>query len=723
MAAESSLPSGFGTRPWLVQVTRRERQTFVDSSDGSSHATVVPEVQGKTCLGCIHNGDWLLMLDESTFECFLLHLSDNDDPSKKIPLPPLDETLEWIDTCALLGASPADPDCTVVVAIAREVGDTVEMFLLHCRPGDGHWTRLDSPDLSFPNLMISHRAEIYYFGASETLLVIGGDGDGTVRARPIGTLGGTKEHLDREAMYYVVESSGDLFVLVTEKEAMYYVVESSGDLFVVVTEKFGIFLDDSTVTSIAVYRVDLESMMWRRVHNIGHDRAFLVSGHYGFSVPLAPRAGGLVPQGNCVYLVLSSCDCERLYKFCLNDMIMSFCQILPQPTKPWRRAFWAVPPSPAVVKETELFYSDPLAATSCNTRPWHDLPLELLELVVSKLSMVDRLRFPVVCKSWNMVSNPVEQAKVWPWLMHYSGRDGVCKLFDPLRCLEYTISVETFLTSEIEGEHDRHIFRSSKDGWVAVSTAVEIDDIYIINPFTGDIVEVAMLERKYHFMGMSWSSIDPTSPDCVFFGVDSSHDGKAVGVLTCRHNENDWTEQHLEYYEGAPFPVAYANPVFFHDKFYCLSRMGNLGTLDPTSDTWTILEKPKPIHMEMKFFGDDHEGREFCYLVEVGGELVCVFVRNANEPPRVFKLNEEEMAWMEVQDIGGSTLFLDFRASYSMVSPEAGHGNKIYFPRYSEDGKQMAFYDMEAKVYQPSFYGLKQPLHCVWVVPNLRAHI
>jgi hypothetical protein len=716
MAAESSLPSGFGTRPWLVQGTRGgERQTFVDSSDGSSHAMAVPEMQGKTCLGCIHNGDWLLMLDESTFECFLLHLSD-DDPSKKIPLPPLEETLECIETCALIGASPADPDCAVVVAIARDVGYEVERFLLHCRPGDGHWTRLESPDLSFPNLMISHRGEIYYFGASQTLLVIGGDGNGSVRARLIGTLGGARERLDRDAMYYVVESSGDLFVLVTEK--------------------FDIFLDDSTVTSIALYRVDIESMMWTRVHNIGRDRAFLVSGHYGFSVPVGPMSGGLLPQGNCVYLVLSSCDCERLYKFCLDDMTMSFCQILPQPTKPWCRAFWAVPPSTTVVKEKKLLLcSDRLAPKveeDCesipsleeeDTRPWHELPLKLLEMVVSKVSLVDRLRFPAVCKSWSMVSNPVEHAKVWPWLMHCSGRDGVCKLFDPLRCQEYTIRVETFETSEIEGQHDRHIFRSSKDGWVAVSTAVEIDDIYIINPFTKEIVEVAMLERRYHFMGMSWSSIDPTSPDCVFFGVCSRHDGKAVGVLTCRQNEDDWTQQHLEYYEGAPFAVAHANPVLFNGKFYCLSRMGNLGTLDPTNDTWKILEKPKPIQMEMEFFGDDHEGREFCYLVEVGGELVSVFVRNANEPPRVFKLNEQEMAWAEVQDIGGSTLFLDYRASYSVVSPEAGHGNKIYFPRYSEDGKQAAFYDMDTKVYHPSFYGLKQPLQCVWVVPNLRAHI
>jgi hypothetical protein len=55
-------------------------------------------MQGKTCLGCIHNGDWLVVLDESTAECFLLRLSDDDKPFKKIPLPPLHEPMASIQT-------------------------------------------------------------------------------------------------------------------------------------------------------------------------------------------------------------------------------------------------------------------------------------------------------------------------------------------------------------------------------------------------------------------------------------------------------------------------------------------------------------------------------------------------------------------------------------------------------------------------------------------------
>ncbi|KAG8087496.1 hypothetical protein GUJ93_ZPchr0010g9705 [Zizania palustris] len=71
------------------------------------------------------------------------------------------------------------------------------------------------------------------------------------------------------------------------------------------------------------------------------------------------------------------------------------------------------------------------------------------------------------------------------------------------------------------------------------------------------------------------------------------------------------------------------NPVMFCGEFYCLGRKGNLGVFDPTSDTWRILDKPEPIHAEMDLLQDDHRGREFCYLVDMEGELVSVFLHQA----------------------------------------------------------------------------------------------
>ncbi|CAL4999066.1 unnamed protein product [Urochloa decumbens] len=614
------------------------------------------------------------MLDESTCECFLLSLNAAGATRRhrnKMSLPPLREPLEFIAMCAVL-ESPGHPDCTVFVSSTAEAG---EPFLLHSRPGDPEWTKLSSPiddGVTFSSEMINYRGKVYSLCSPSTHIIMIDLVEGVVRVRQMGT----------------IEYEEDI----ARTGCCAHLVESRGDLFAVWTQELGLFGHDGVLTDITVYRLDIsdddfESMVWRTVESIGGDRAFLLSGGYGFSC--AVRGGQM--EGNCVYLVWSCCDCERLYKFCLDDMTTSFRQVS-QPNDPENQ-----------VQPTSW-------------PPWHDLPLELLELVVSNLSLVDRLRFPAVCKSWSKVSYPVEQAKVWPWLMHCSKQDGICKMFDPLRGKEYTLQVETFETI------GHHIFRSSKDGWVVVSGGSEDDEIFIINPFTGDIVEdPPIFDDHYNYYGISFSSM-PVSPDCLFFGITGSNSGVFVAVHTWKHGEDRWNEHEFEY-QVSPFPVACNNPVLFHGMFYCLGRKGNLGVFDlgskDTKSAWKILDKPEPIHAEMDLFDHDHEGREFCYLVELKGELISVFMRNAAEPPRVFKLDETKMAWIEVEDISGAALFLDIRASYVVASPEGGHGNKIFFPRYSEDGKQAVFYDMETKMYYPSFYGHRQPLKCVWIVPSL----
>ncbi|PUZ51726.1 hypothetical protein GQ55_6G211900 [Panicum hallii var. hallii] len=256
-------------------------------------------------------------------------------------------------------------------------------------------------------------------------------------------------------------------------------------------------------------------------------------------------------------------------------------------------------------------------------------------------------------------------------------------------------------------------------GWVVASAEVHGEDVVIINPFTQDVVEPSALDSIcYRFQGVTFSSSAPTSPECVVFGTCSSHSGKYATVETWQPGEDAWSRLRLELEE--PFHVAYNNPIYFRGEFYCLGRKGSLAVFSPSNKTWRALDKPEPIYTELNVFDDDHDGAKFCYLVELAGDLVSVFMRNAEEPPRVFKLDRTKMAWAGVEDIGGAALFLDYRALFGVVSPGAGNGKKIFFPRYSEDGKQAAFYDLETKMYHPAFYGLKQPMNCVWVVPNLK---
>jgi hypothetical protein len=63
----------FGEKPWLIRF--RGTTLLLNPFDGSSLDVDLPAVEGSTttCLRC--SGDWSLMLDEETKDCFLLDLA------------------------------------------------------------------------------------------------------------------------------------------------------------------------------------------------------------------------------------------------------------------------------------------------------------------------------------------------------------------------------------------------------------------------------------------------------------------------------------------------------------------------------------------------------------------------------------------------------------------------------------------------------------------------
>ena len=315
---KSLLPSGFGMRPTLIQAhgSRKQTQTIVDVLDRSSHEVMIPEMQSKICLGSVYDGSWLLMLDEDTRECFLLSFTGSGRRRSKISLPPL-RLRPASDyrgaTCGVLGSPPAN--FTVVLTSDRE-SEGEQWFRLCCRPGDEEWTDLmaDGNRLVWtPGSSVSHAGKLYS-GNLEVMDSIGGGA--VVRCQSLDT-GGEVEGMYGMTVRHLVVSDRDIFRVIVEYLGRHH---------------------DGSLTRILVHRLDLSSLVWTTVESIGSDRVFLLSSDCGLST----SAASAQLQGNCIYLVWSSCDCERLYKFCLDDMTKSFHQILPQPTTPCSRAYWVV---------------------------------------------------------------------------------------------------------------------------------------------------------------------------------------------------------------------------------------------------------------------------------------------------------------------------------------------------------------------------------------------
>jgi hypothetical protein len=349
------------------------------------------------------------------------------------------------------------------------------------------------------------------------------------------------------------------------------------------------------------------------------------------------------------------------------------------------------------------------------SRKWDELPVEMVELLLTRLSLVDCLRLPSVCKAWSQASSSLEKRNDWPWLMHLPNlKYRQCKFFDPFYCKEYTIKCDELAAS------DHLALRFSKNGWVVVTEGNQ--RVFLLNPFTAQIFNLPALTsldfilptlEDYIFDGISFTSV-PTSPDFIVYGFFFQVCGKFVSISMWRPGEEEWTT--IEFVPYVPFLPSFNNPVLFRGEFYCLGRKGELGVFNPELETWTVLSNPEPVYLVEPHYGD-----EYCYLMELNGDLISVFgTDDTQKAIRAFKLDQSKMVWRKLEDLGDMTLFVDRRNSIAIRSPEKKYANRIYITRWEGvDSKKGIFYSMEDHKYYPSVHSMEEPVTCVWMEPNL----
>ncbi|KAK3128095.1 hypothetical protein QOZ80_7AG0582520 [Eleusine coracana subsp. coracana] len=343
--------------------------------------------------------------------------------------------------------------------------------------------------------------------------------------------------------------------------------------------------------------------------------------------------------------------------------------------------------------------------------PWPRLPVELLELLVPRLSFVDYMHMRAVCKGWSLISKPIQDAKKHPMLMNVCGTSGgMCRLFDPMVGKQYISKDVMFSCDNWQSLH------FSKHGWVLSTKGKRW--IHAVNPFTGEVCKLPKMCRQI-FNGISFSSV-PKSPDSVVFAIHKQTWQGSVDVMLWRAGDKFWTKEELPC--ETPFSMTYSNPVFFENEFYCLGVHGNLGVFNPDDMTWRILDKPEPIRSEAHDYGD-----RFCNLVEFKGDLLAVFRPYDAKPIEVYKLDRSQMSWTEVLRLDDAILFLDNWNATIKTSLEYGCCNRIYLPvlgyNEAEDHKVSVYYDLEDGKYKPGFYGLTEPINSIWVELNFYVHM
>ncbi|KAE9612380.1 putative F-box domain-containing protein [Lupinus albus] len=80
---------------------------------------------------------------------------------------------------------------------------------------------------------------------------------------------------------------------------------------------------------------------------------------------------------------------------------------------------------------------------------WSDLPVELLELIFSRLTLDNNIRASAVCKSWNSVATAVRVLNQSPWLMYFPKFGDCYDFYDPVQRNTYSLQLPELSGSRV----------------------------------------------------------------------------------------------------------------------------------------------------------------------------------------------------------------------------------------------------------------------------------
>ncbi|KAL6657318.1 hypothetical protein ACP70R_005098 [Stipagrostis hirtigluma subsp. patula] len=689
-----------GSKPLLIRFNGDDEHkppTIVDPFDGGGgrEETLESEIlQGKQCLACLQ-GEWLLMFDEGTSECFLLSLAS----MSKISLPPLLTSVEPLSRCAL-SSSPALPGCTVMFSTF------LENYLVYCKPGDEEWWQLtDETDDTYSSIIgdiVCSHGRMYVSNDMSKFITI----DVTVPSD-------YEPPIDRRGIPHPATMRWRCEERLVESD--------DGGVFLLQLYIHGFY--ESDLIDMDIHRLDASLDAWNKVEDIG-DRAIFVARN---CVVLSPASRAGIRPG-CVHYLHTSCrDGVRLYTIRLDDRTTSF-RLLPFSSDD--TMYWVIPPS----FKKELGGPLGIVSGEANDKiikltfdedeeqviaPWSSLPVDMVEELVPRISVFDYLNLRKVCKRWSSISKPIQYSKRYPpypmLLSICSSSAGVLKLFDPIVEKEYTVKNSSLVPHKDYFE----MLLFAKHGWVLVIRGNKY--MFATNPFTGEMFELPEIPLLgEQFDGIAFSST-PKSPDCVVCAINKDRNpghNNCLYVMMWRAGDERWTEMKID--DDAQFRTAYSNPVFYHGEFYCLGTRGNLGVFNPDNMTWRVLDKPDPV-----LDGDPMPGDQYCHLLEFRDDLIAIFRRHDDRPIDLYRLDKSQMAWAKVERLDNEVIFVDNWNAIMMTAPRDGCCNRVYMPKpggYSEAGKadRSSFYDLKSGKYYPGYYGLTERMSSIWIEPSFR---
>ncbi|XXG42949.1 hypothetical protein AAC387_Pa01g3098 [Persea americana] len=305
---------------------------------------------------------------------------------------------------------------------------------------------------------------------------------------------------------------------------------------------------------------------------------------------------------------------------------------------------------------------------------WSNLLQCLLELILERLILHDRLRFGSVCHSWRIAQAqclhpPVSQL---PSLVFRRGSSTE-------RSIEFFSLTEKkiYKMPVPKCETPMRLLHcvSSSHGWLLFTSTNKNEAGFLFNPF---------IKKCVHLPSTETSLFDL---DCIFFSTPTDPDGVFHIMKGCRRfmlcslkDPSQWS-----IFDQSGQEDFVSNTIFCNGKLYALKDDWTLAIIDPLFPhdiTNVNMENLRHFPRSPGLRVRDLQNHEYI-LVESSGEiLIAKIIRCGlrNLKCEIFRADLPKMEWARVENLVDRMLFLTSTTSISICARATGcKGNRIYY--------------------------------------------
>ncbi|GER43422.1 F-box family protein [Striga asiatica] len=333
------------------------------------------------------------------------------------------------------------------------------------------------------------------------------------------------------------------------------------------------------------------------------------------------------------------------------------------------------------------------------------LPPEILELIMSRLNLLENIRASAVSTRWLASAVSVRRTKPNPFLVHIPKRGDYFEFFDPSASISYLNEIPEIRNSRV---------LYSNDGWLLLN-----------HPFTLTLFFFSPFERATQPIPRPWATrsmplstaftSNPFSTGLIVFTISQTI--LNVTIAFWRRGWEQWKiitfPRPLHHFYSAWVQIVYSSGCF-----YCLSLQGQLGVFDPVTFAWSVRNIVPPVCLGVQVLGNPWRAR---FMAELAGQIYVVCT-GPGPVPVVYRVGwENGKEWLPLGgSLEGVALFVNGLRSLAKVDLGKPTAGRIVFSKVKFHGARCVMYSPGQKRYYPDSkmrldWSKEEPNRNIWI--------